>query len=298
MRPFLGVDITNNRKNEKMNGEELIIARASQTELESLENFGSEQVDMILNKVKLPLPVRILSGICGIIALLGAMIAIITFVGRNEQDSIPVTVFTDYPWIFITAAICFVIWSVCTLIGRKKEKSITEGNEYKELVNKTDSIADGITKDFNIPDGATEVDIISMTYSEKDGKIKPRIRDFLFTPYMNYVMRIFRDDDTLYLADWEEKYAIPLSELRAIHTVNKRITLPMWNKDVEANKGEYKKYKIRVEKYGDIEVKPYHILEFFHGGTDWGIYFPCYELEVIEKITGLKADTDGKGADT
>lgn len=297
MRPFLGVDITNNRKNEKMNGEELIIARASQSELESLENFGSEQVDMILYKVKLPLPVRILSGICGIIALLGAMIAIITCVEKNEQDSIPVTVFTDYPWIFILAAICFVIWLVCTVIGRKKEKSIAEGNEYKELVNKTDSIADGISKEFNIPDGAAEVDIISITYTEKDGIIKARLRNFSLTPYMNYVMRIFRDDDTLYLVDWEEKYAIPLSELRAIRTVNKRITLPMWNKEVEASRGEYKKYKLKIGNYGEVGVKSYHILEFFHGGTDWEIYFPCYELEIFEKITGLKADTDGKGAD-
>lgn len=298
MKPFLGVNITNNKKNEKMNGEELIIAKASPSELESLESYGSEQVDMILNKVKLPLPVRVLSGICGIIALLGAMIAIVAFGRSNGQDSIPVTVFTDYPWIFILAAICFVIWLVCTVIGRKKEKSIAEGNEYKELVNKTDSIADGISKEFNIPDGAAEVDIISITYTEKDGKIKGKLRNFFYTPYMNYVMRIFRDDDTLYLADWEEKYAIPLSELRAIHTVNKRITLPMWNKEIEADCGEYKKYKLNVGKYGEVDVKPYNILEFFHDGVDWEIYFPCYELEVFEKITGLNVDTDWKGADT
>ena len=78
--------------------------------------------------------------------------------------------------------------------------------------------------------------------------------------------------------------------IKAIKSIKKTIRIMEWNKDEEFNKGLYKQYKLSEDNYGCIICKSYHILEFEHNNDLWGIYIPCYELPVIEDITGLKAD--------
>ena len=41
-------------------------------------------------------------------------------------------------------------------------------------------------------------------------------------------------------------------------------------------------------------MKAYHILELEHGGENYGIYFPCWELPVFERLTGLNAEEASK----
>ena len=44
-----------------------------------------------------------------------------------------------------------------------------------------------------------------------------------------------------------------------------------------------------VNKFGNVFFKPYYILEIEKDNQTFGIYFPCYELDAIEKLTGLTA---------
>ena len=98
-------------------------------------------------------------------------------------------------------------------------------------------------------------------------------------PYINPVFYIFTDSENLYLANLEGKYAIPLSQIKAIKSIKKTIRIMEWNKDEEFNKGIYKQYKLSEDNYGCIICKSYHILEFEHDNDLWGIYFPCYECD-------------------
>ena len=45
--------------------------------------------------------------------------------------------------------------------------------------------------------------------------------------------KIFSDENYLYIANLEGKYAFPLSSLVSIHTVKKRIRIAGWNKEAE-----------------------------------------------------------------
>ena len=56
----------------------------------------------------------------------------------------------------------------------------------------------------------------------------------------------------------------------------------------EPNKGYYKQFKITGDDDDGVSFKPYYILQFRHEGELWGIYFPCYDLEAFERLTGLK----------
>ena len=44
-----------------------------------------------------------------------------------------------------------------------------------------------------------------------------------------------------------------------------------------------------VNNMGNVFFKPYYILEIEHNDEIFGIYFPCYELPIFEKLTGLTA---------
>ena len=88
---------------------------------------------------------------------------------------------------------------------------------------------------------------------------------------------------------------MPLSELKAIRTVRKKILLPDWTKGKPLTHEQYKPYMLKMIRGGvfeNLRVGWYHVLEFVHKGETWGIWFPNYELPFFEKATGLKADEE------
>jgi hypothetical protein len=107
---------------------------------------------------------------------------------------------------------------------------------------------------------------------------------------MNVSVKLYETNDALHIADLENVYSFAKSELKVITTVNKRISVPTWNKDEDPRSGSFKRYKMTVNNIGNVFFKPYYILEIEHESQIFGIYFPCYELEIFEHLTGLKAE--------
>lgn len=62
MKPFLGIDITTNRKNERLNGNEFLILKPSEILSQTLAKT-TEQKDVIIQKSKMPLLLRIIKSI-------------------------------------------------------------------------------------------------------------------------------------------------------------------------------------------------------------------------------------------
>ena len=79
---------------------------------------------------------------------------------------------------------------------------------------------------------------------------------------------------------------------RSIKTVKEKITLDSWNKEEAHDEGRYEQYKIKISDVENVTIKSYHILELEHLGELYGIYFPCYELDTFERITGLIAEKE------
>lgn len=193
--------------------------------------------------------------------------------------------------VFWLGGACLIAWVLLKVISSRKEKSVLEADESTPAFNNLDKTCEAIFSDLRVPQTSREIDILSFYYKTKVDSIKPCEKGWQATPYMNPIFRIFADSENLYLANLEEKYAIPLSSIRAIKSVNKTIRIEEWNKDEEFNKGAYKQYKLSEDNYGGIICKGYHILEFEYADELWGIYFPRYELPIIEEITGIKAET-------
>lgn len=286
MKPFIGIDITENKNNEIFNGKEFIVQNVSSMRQQAFEKATDNAMDLG-EKAKLPLPLRIFHWICGFV---GTILTIGVIRAIGDEDGVTIAqAYQNAPWFFWVAGVCLVVWVILKAISLKKEKEIlnsTEGDNAKRTLEfATKSIYD----ELGVPDKAFTVDVLGFTYKIKDGEPKAKETGFNPTAYLNLEVKVFVNDGKLFLADLENKYAFLLSEMRAIRTVQKGISVSGWNKDVQPNKGIYKPYKMTIDDYDCVHFKPYHILEFEHNGEEWGIYFPCYELEVFEKLTGLKA---------
>lgn len=287
MKPFLGIDLTANKKNEQMNGEEFVVAKPDLSLTQSLES-SSENVEETIEKSKLPLPIRIGHWLCGAVAVFVGIGIIKALIG---EDGITLSqAYQNASWLFWLGGICLVVWALLKLFSLKKEKNVLETEESSQAFNNLDKTCEAILSDLKVPQDSKEIDILSFYYKVKNDEIKVYEKAMQIAPYINPVFNIFTDSQNLYLANLEVKYAIPLSKIKAIKSIKKTIRIMEWNKDDEYDEGIYKQYKLSEDNYGCIICKSYHILEFEHDNDLWGIYIPCYELPIIEELTGLKAD--------
>lgn len=287
MKPFLCVDLTQDKNNEKSNSEAFIASRISSGTLQSLERVSGEAADLG-EKASLSKPLRILHGALGVIGGIAAMIIFRTVI--REGISIA-DIYNNFPAIFWIAGVCLALFGGLTWFAQKKRKTVSESEENKLVSDRIEGICNLAYSELAVPLNAPDVDILSFFYKTKNGEPVPKTKKLMPTPYNNFEYKIFTENGNLYVADLECKYEIPLSCLKRIKTVNKRIGVPLWNKETHYTQGEYKEYKITDNNDTKcIYFKPYHILEFEYNNEVWGIYFPCYDLSTFEKVTGIKAE--------
>ncbi len=286
MKPLLGIDLTNNKKNEQLNGSEFITAKPSEAMSRALEK-ALNGADEVYEKARLPLVIRIIKFICGV----AGTIIIAAFIESLVSEEISIKdLSVNQSGILCFAVACIVIWLILEIISRKKEKSVLEKDESTRTLTKLESVTDAIFAELNVPANAKDVDILSFFYKVKDGEIKMHQKGMQVAQYYNFNYKIFADSENFYMANLEEKYAFPLSSLRTIRTVKKHIILFSWNKEEKYNKGIYKQYKLQMGESGEIHCKKYYIMELEHNGEIWGIYFPDFELPSFEEVTGLRAE--------
>ncbi len=284
MKPFLGIDLTENKNNDKLNGNEFIIQVPSSTMTQSLE-ASSEKAEETIDKSKLPLPLRIIQSVCGVV---GTIIVLGLIKSLFNTDGVTVAqAYNNAPFLFWISGISLAVWGVLKIMSNQKAKEILESEESNQVFSKLDSVGKSIYSELGVPSDSKEVDILSFFYKIKDDRIK--VCEKSMAQYFNPEFNIFTDSENLYIANLEGKYAFPLSSLKAIHKVKKHIRILSWNKEENFNKGIYKQYKLTNDNYGCIHCKNYYILEINCDNESYGIYFPCYELPAFEELTGLKA---------
>lgn len=285
MKPFLCIDIGEDKDNETVNGEEFISARPSEMMRSSLEGAAAAAVETH-ERAKLPTVLRVIQWICG---MAGALVVLGIVRALKGDVSLP-EAYSNAPALFWVGGVCLIVWAILRLAASRKSKTVMESDEGSYSLAKFESVANTVLGELGVPGDAAEVDVLTFKYKVKNGEIKPKAGAMEFTAYENSEYKLFSDVESLYLADVSGKFEIARSEIRGISTVRKGISVPGWNKETQPTKGEYKPLKMSVDKYGCVHFKPYHILEFEHNGETWGIYFACYDLPAFEAATGLKAE--------
>ena len=295
MKPFWGVEITDSNGDNKINGEEFLVfsAPAALPEKPDAEaETDAEGDDVTTDKKKtnsdgqyLPLWLRVIRFVSGALSLLALVLLVRTYFGISGQSY--VTYYFDrYPWAFYLGGAFILIWMAINIaegILESKAKKREEAENGGEVFDESASDA------MNIPDDVAHTDILVFCYTVANGETVAVADEEALSSYSNMDVRAFADSENLYLATLEDKYAFPLESLRGIRKVDEEIAIPDWNKDVPPTKGEYKKYGMSVDNLDRVTLSPYYVLELEREGEEWGIYFPCYELNTFESLTGLHA---------
>lgn len=282
MRIFGCVDLTANKKNTTHSGEEFVVATPSPALADAL-NQSTENLMALEKKAALPAPIAILQVLCFFI---GAC----CFIGLLRAD-VPVQVaYQNAPWVFWAGGICLILWGILLAIGKVKKKKVMDSDEGQQTAEHFDGVTNSIWNEYGVPNYALDVDVLSFCFKQKDGQVKPVTKASATTAYNAWTYRAYRDQDNLYLVDLNGKYAIPFVSLRRIRTVQKRIAISGWNKEVPTDDPRFKPYKIATDRYGRVSFKPYHILEIEQYGEQWELWFPGYELPALQAITGLTAE--------
>ena len=287
MKPFIGIDITENKKNDEINGKEFVAQETSKALYEAYDK-ATDEVGGFSLKAKLPRLYRIILGLAGVVAAgitAGFLEAVMEVDGLKSISKIYENA-SGMIWLCI---VCWIAFGLMTYFGRKKVKKIAESDEFNHSQSKAESLSNTIYAELGVPPQAPFVDILSFQYKIKDGEIKPKGKEAKTVPFINIAFRIHSDSENLYLTEMENKYAFSLSEIKGIKMIKERGFVQAWNKAENFNKGKYKQYKITKNDYG-YYFKHYCVLELDHNGEAWQIYFPDYDLPIVEQATGLKVE--------
>ncbi|MBQ9703028.1 MAG: hypothetical protein IJV68_00615 [Clostridia bacterium] len=284
MKPIFGIDITLDKNNENINCDRFISKSISGETKQGFEE-KTEGFNDTVKKSQLPGWIQIVKYILGLYAIIVAVGVLRALTSVNIQQA-----FSNAPVLIISGIVCAALWLGLHLYSKKKEKDVFEEMDAEEQVASIEEDVNKIYEELGVPQNAAAVDILLFKYKEKDGKIIPKTVGMQTCEFFNMEVKIFVRDGKLHLADVENLYSFDMSKLKSIETINKSTSLLSWNKEIGYDEERYKKHKISVNNLGNIIIKPYHILALEHNGEEWGLYFPCYELEIFEILTGLKAE--------
>lgn len=285
MKPLFCVDITENKNNDHLNGcQDGILVQTPSDMLKRSLDRAVEQAQATANRAQLPLLLRVVWGVCGLAALMMALIVL-----KSVQSISFAQVMRNAGWLVIAAVVCAAVWAVLTVLSRRKEKAVLSSEEAARTTSRLESSQKAIFDELGIPADAAAVDVLLFRYVVRNGQIRPK-ELAVSASYVVAQMQLFADAERLYLADVGGKFAIPRSSLRAIRTVKKRIRFTGWNKDDRPESKRYKPYKLGRNQYGCVICRWYHILELELDGEIYGVYFPPYERPAFEKAAGVKVE--------
>lgn len=281
IKPVFGTDITTDRRNDWNNSDEFILSKVG-AELEAKLEGAADSALAVEKKSGLPWYGTILQGIVGAAALLG-------FAGVFDgviDHGFAGVMKNAAPWLYV-----FVIggaaWLALTLTDRLKKKKTLASGEAAAVNDALDAALDKARSELGVPENAEAVDIFLLSYKHKNGKLKIDGDPF----WLNGEVYAYRDGDVLMLWGGEKVWAFPIENMNGIKTVRAFKTALCWNKKEKHKEGRFAQYKLAANNYG-VSAKTYHILELEHGGERYGLYFPCWEKPVFERLTGLNASEE------
>lgn len=142
-----------------------------------------------------------------------------------------------------------------------------------------------------IPSRAVAVDLLTFDYSEENGKTVIDTTDDEDTPYSADEIRIYEKDGRFCLFYIPFVCSFDTSELKAIKKVDEKIKVNIFVFSEESErKVKLKQRNIVIDDEYLADIDGYFYLLVEQGGEEYAVYFPSYELEAIEKLTGMKAE--------
>lgn len=284
MKPFLGIDLTTDKKNEKFDGLEFLVMEPSEALTKSFEDSQGNAEETV-KKASMPPVLRVLQIISFVFVIIFVRVLARSDVSFAEG-------YQNAPWVYWVGCISAIVSAALWFWGKKRTENVLSTDESAQTFSRLEGVAASIYAELGVPAYAKNVDVLSFFYKNDNGEIKLKEKPMQMFKYINFEYKIFSDSENFYLVNCDGKFSFPLRDIVSVKKVKKHITFSSWNKEEKYNKGIYKEYKITEDKYGTMHGKGYVLIEVKHNGESFGIYLPDYELPVIEEITRIKAQEE------
>ncbi len=220
---------------------------------------------------KIPKWLEIPMSICSLITIIG----LLTFERSNLSVS---EAFGIYP-VISTVVVAFLIAFVAILVYIFiKQKLFYKNDEYLRVKAAKERLQKLSYENMGVPDTAESVDAFLVQYEIKNADVKL----VGMSNILNYKMYV--ENEELHLATDIAVLAIPLEFVNGITKIKKKMQFGKWERE-----DNYRKLGVKKNKYY-YYVAEFYALKINHNGEEYALYFPPYELETIEKLTGLKAE--------
>ena len=272
MKPFLGIETTKGYRNCK----DYAIRHTSEATRQEWETVFNKR-EAMLSKTKLSRFAYYLS-LCLLILGITTLFQALTFL-RDITGDIEISLFLLN--LFVSAA-SFGIYFFIRHHYKNQHKLFSELAERSNL---------SIRRDLEIPDDVGFTEVIYYQYELHDGKVVPVPEQPGGQIYFNPLYFLYAENENLNIGTDKSVFAVPLSALKCIRKVDQKISFKFWKKAEHFSSPAYKDFDI-ISTKDSFKMDYFYTLEFFFDGEMWEIPFPCYELPVFQKLTGLSVTNE------
>ena len=287
MKPIFAIDVTTDKENEKLNAEEFVKRYTPKELCEELEDRGKVAEDSLL-AAELPPVLRILRSIAGIAGGICILAFLMTFSELGFGEA-----YKKSPLIFYIGVVGVAVFVLLSVLAVRRSASVLSDDKAERIVGDIAKASEKVYLSLGVPSDAPDVDVLFFRYKEKDGKAVPVQPVLTATAYLNLEFRAFFADNSLMLADMEALYEFPVGEKVSLHKVDKKVSVPHWNKKLAYGAEIFRKYGVKKNSLDCIVFDGYYILEIQRGEQSFGLYFPSYELPVLRKLLNLDSESEG-----
>lgn len=266
------------------------VTRSVSAETSSQQEAFDDKLTKSKKASDLPLWLQVIQLLC----LLGAVcifLGLLRAFGENEHDESFSQMWARFVsngaiTMIIVGVICLAVFIVLFVWGRLRAKKVQASPEYQSAMEEREKLQTDSYKELDVPDNAEELDVFCYPF-KYTRKGKEKWGNGL-SQYVAIRVKIFKDDDNLYFADTSEVIKIPVTAVRAVNSINKRLGFLGWNKAAKPNSPEYKPYKITANNMGVLFVKWCFFVNLILDGEEYEIIIPPYENEILRKYVDLE----------
>ncbi len=280
MKPFYCSKVSGNKW--KFNGNELVVKKASKGAINRVDKLCDEENEYKRKMVYIPRFFYSVQFISLVVVFFGAL----SLVMGMQSDMVSLA---DFEWrvvILVTALNGIVLVGIYGY-EKMRQNNYEKSDICAEYNARIDNMFDTIYLEMGVPVDAQDVDFFSFNYILKGAEVVPVKTGKHGQLYDIWELKFYSDKKKLYMASDEAVYAIDIASIKGIKKIDKPISISV-DKRQKKRIAKFEKYNVKG-RFGSYKIESYCIMRFEHKGDLWGLYFPWYELSVIEELTGIKA---------
>ncbi len=280
MKYFFGINVTENKENEILDGDRFISERADAELEEKIEQASSlaERADSLCTVSP---SARRIGQTCAVFAVVWAVLLVFGLV-RDASSVKTLPMIVTAVMVVISAAVAVIMLSR----AKKQLQSTPERDEACERANAAFAEVTSLSaQKFGVPADCTDTDVLNCVYTVNNGVAEPYTM-FRTALFMNYPRKVFVKDGYLCVSDIRSLYRVPVAALGEFKTVSRKCGLGFWNKSKPYTSAEYAPYGIKRGGNGILTLGSYIQVDAVLDGETYALLFPPYEEEKLKTMLG------------